>query len=303
MSKLPILVLAFNRADHVAEAMTAIREYKPERLYLECDGPRANKQGEIEAVEATRKAMLDAVDWPCEVQTLFREENLGCANAVYNAINWFFEKEEWGVIIEDDIVVSSDFFKLCEILLPYYAQDDRIMHISSENYSQKYTKSSSYTFNKQMYCWGWATWKRAWKKMDMNMVQWPSFRILSLIKYEGIMGCISHWLYWKKTYANLQNSSSWATRWSFTIFSNEDYICIVPKVNLSKNIGITSGGTHYSKNQVDPYKNLKVGELVFPIQHPNRIKLDRRQLFYDFRENYRLKWYGVINRIQRLLVH
>ena len=132
--KVPILVLAFNRADHVEQAMLAIKEYKPERLYLECDGPRVHKQGEKEAVEATRKAMLDAIDWPCEVRTLFRQENLGCANAVYGAITWFFEQEEYGVIIEDDVVVGQDFFRLCEILLPRYKNDERVMEISAENH-------------------------------------------------------------------------------------------------------------------------------------------------------------------------
>ena len=131
MRKLPILVLAFNRADHVREAMKSIREYKPERLYLECDGARQNKTGEKDAVEETRQAMLDAVDWPCEVKTLFRDENLGCAQAVYGAISWFFKNEKWGVIIEDDVIVGQDFFRLCEDLLPRYENEERIMEISN----------------------------------------------------------------------------------------------------------------------------------------------------------------------------
>ena len=142
--KVPILVLAFNRADHVEQAMLAIKEYKPERLYLECDGPRVHKQGEKEAVEATRKAMLDAIDWPCEVRTLFRQENLGCANAVYGAITWFFEQEEYGVIIEDDVVVGQDFFRLCEILLPRYKNDERVMEISEENHYPNQQNENTY---------------------------------------------------------------------------------------------------------------------------------------------------------------
>ena len=50
MTKIPILVTAFNRPDHVTVAMKTIREYKPEKLYLECDGPRSTKVGEYEAV-------------------------------------------------------------------------------------------------------------------------------------------------------------------------------------------------------------------------------------------------------------
>ena len=111
-NNIPILVLAFNRADHVVEAMKAIKVYQPKRLYLECDGPRKAKEGEQEAVEATRKAMLDSIDWPCEIKTLFREENMGCAHAVNDAITWFFRHEEYGIICEDDIILSPDFFSI-----------------------------------------------------------------------------------------------------------------------------------------------------------------------------------------------
>lgn len=43
LNKNPILLLAFNRADHVIKSMKAIREYRLERRYLECDGPRPDR--------------------------------------------------------------------------------------------------------------------------------------------------------------------------------------------------------------------------------------------------------------------
>ena len=164
MSKIPILILAFNRADHVAQAMKAISEYKPERLYLECDGPRAHKKGERDAVELTRKTMLDAIDWPCDVKTLFREENLGCANAVYGAISWFFENEEYGAIVEDDMLIGKDFFLLCEDLLPRYANENRIMSIQAMNKSHRSDIPNTYVYSWRGGCWGWASWRRAWIK-------------------------------------------------------------------------------------------------------------------------------------------
>ena len=70
--KVPILVLAFNRADHVEQAMLAIKEYKPERLYLECDGPRMHKQGEKEAVEATRKVVKENCATGTKKKTVYK---------------------------------------------------------------------------------------------------------------------------------------------------------------------------------------------------------------------------------------
>ena len=197
--KVPVLVLAFNRADHVAKAMEAIREYKPDRLYLECDGAREHKIGEKDAVELTRKTMLEMVDWQCEVKTLFREENLGCANAVYGAITWFFEQEEWGVIIEDDVVVGQDFFRLCEELLPRYKNEDRVMTISAETRSPNADCQFSYHYSYDFKCWGWATWSRAWKNMDMKMSLWPAVSYYKAIKTFGLFKGIVQNHYWSNT--------------------------------------------------------------------------------------------------------
>ena len=188
MNKVPILVLAFNRADHVSEAMKAIRDYQPDRLYLECDGPREAKEGEEEKVKATRKAMLDAVDWPCEVKTLFREQNMGCAHAVNDAITWFFENEEYGIICEDDIILGQDFFKFCEIILPRYAKEERIMSISAQNRSMRNDINNTYVYSYNYDCWGWASWRRAWNKMDMSMSRMPEITRSAMIRRYGLIG-------------------------------------------------------------------------------------------------------------------
>ena len=87
MKKVPILLLVFNRKDNALQMFESVKQYKPDILYIAADGPRAHKQGEKQACDETRQALLDAVDWHCEVKTLFREENLGCAKAVYGSIS------------------------------------------------------------------------------------------------------------------------------------------------------------------------------------------------------------------------
>ena len=130
--KTPILFLIFDRKDVTVEAFKKIREYRPDRLFIAADGPRQHKEGENERCEATRNAILEMIDWECDVKTLFRKENLGCANVVNSAINWFFENVEWGAIIEDDVIVSPDFYKMCEIVMPKYAADSRVMMVTSQ---------------------------------------------------------------------------------------------------------------------------------------------------------------------------
>lgn len=289
--KLPVLVLAFNRADHVEQAMKAIQEYKPERLYLECDGARKHKNGEQEAVEATRKAMLSMVDWPCEVKTLFREENMGCAHAVFDAISWFFKHEEYGIIVEDDIVLSQDFFKLCEDLLPRYKDVDKIMEISAQNRSYRTDIPNSYVYSLCYHCWGWATWKRAWKKMDMEMSAVKDLSVSKLITKFGIFQGLMMYKYFKDAYNNLATFNSWATRWFLSIYDN-DGLVICPGVNLAINIGM-DGGAHYEKGDENPFAKLKCGKISWPLQYNDIVKQDKKQKLFDIMEFYHVRYIGL----------
>jgi len=296
--KVPVLVMAFNRADHVEKAMEAVRKYRPDRLYLECDGQRPHKPGEKEAVEAARRVMLGAVDWPCEVKTLFREENLGCAKAVSGAITWFLGQEEYGVIIEDDVVVGQDFFRLCEDLLPRYRNEERIMEISAENHYPEPQHADTYYYTLDIRCWGWATWARAWKHMDMTMSKWPEQTPLKLVrKWGAFRGCMIYY-YWSQTYKNIQTSTSWATRWAFSIFADNG-LCIIPADNLAVNIGM-DGGAHYEKGDVNPYAHLQIGRVDFPLKYNDRIQPDRRQMMLGRKDFFRVRMIGLRKKVRKL---
>lgn len=300
MNKLPILVLAFNRADHVVKAMKAIREYKPNKLYLECDGPRLHKLGEKEAVEAARKAMLDAVDWPCEVKTLFRECNLGCAKGVNDAINWFFKHEEFGIIIEDDIILSPDFFKLCEDLLPRYKDEEKIMQISARNTSCRTDKSNTYVYAQCFHCWGWATWRRAWEKMDMSMSAADRISTSFLIKRLGLFRGVMMKALFLDGKKHLSTFSSWATRWYLSILDN-DALVICPGVNLALNIGLDNG-THFDAIDAKrPGCDLKLGYIDWPLVYDDSFVIDRKQKMKDSVFYFKNRMFGIIKMIWTLI--
>lgn len=300
MKKIPVLLLVFNRKDNAMQMFEAVRIYQPEYLYIAADGPRPHKQGEEKTCQETRQALLDAVDWPCEVKTLFREKNLGCAKAVYSAISWFFENEEWGVIIEDDIILHQDFFRMCEELLPMYADDDRIQQITSQYYGKHRESSNTYTFQRKPFIWGWATWRRSWQNyMDMEMQKYPAFRFWRLIPIYGLFQTMMMYHYWSSIWKNLKTSTSWATRWHFAAVANE-LLSICPQSNLGVNIGCTGqGGTHYKAGDINPYAWLKLGQLSFPIVHPQEVKLNLEQVAIDNSDFKRIKIIGAKQKLRK----
>lgn len=292
---MPILLLAFNRPQIVQKAIEPIREYQPSKLYLACDGARSNIIGEDKLVVATQNVMLQAVSWPCEVKTLFREKNKGCAHAVYEAITWFLENEEFGIIIEDDVVVGQDFFKLCEDLLPRYAREERIMEISAENHSFRNDINNSYVYSHNFLCWGWATWRRAWRKMDMEMKAAPKLSSGYLIKRLGLFRGLMMKRYFMYGFKHLDSFNSWATRWYLSILGY-DGLVISPGVNLAVNIGFKEG-THYGGKEAHPYAELKIGGIEWPLVYNDNLKPDMVQKTYDSKDFLRIKMLGLRKRL------
>ena len=112
MFNIPILFVFFNRKDIAMQSFERIKAIRPSTLYLAQDGARQDRgMEEKEVIKELRQSIIDSIDWDCDVHTRFIEYNLGCANGVKTAIDWMFETEQYGIILEDDCVVGDSFFK------------------------------------------------------------------------------------------------------------------------------------------------------------------------------------------------
>ena len=65
------------------------------------------------------------INWECKVFTNFSEENQGCKLAVTRGIDWFFDNEDEGIILEDDCLPNIYFYEFCKVLLEKYRNDNR----------------------------------------------------------------------------------------------------------------------------------------------------------------------------------
>jgi hypothetical protein len=238
----PVLLLIFNRPDETAQSFAGIRRVRPPRLYIAADGPRANRPGEEELCMQTRR-IIDAVDWPCTVKTLFRKRNLGCAKGVSTAISWFFQHEEEGIILEDDIVTHPDFFSFCELMLERYRHDERVMHISGMNMQFGIKRGeASYYFSEIMHCWGWASWRRAWQKFDYSMPGLAGFMSRDLAKKFASPDTVAHFRTMLQLVRN-NTIDTWDTRWHYSIW-HAGGLCLQSNINMVKNIGFSASATH-----------------------------------------------------------
>ncbi len=252
-----VLLLVFNRPDYFRQLIDALSMARPIRVYIAADGPRAGNTSDQEKCAQTRE-LIKLIDWPAQIYTRLLDENFGCAKAVSSAITWFFEHEPEGIILEDDCIPGSDFFRYCAQMLELYRERDEVMHISGSNlgapavvFGQEY-----HGFSSLPQIWGWATWRRAWVyyRLDLKESEIPSS---FAFRRRGI--ALPHAHAMRKTFIKVARGriKTWDYQWVMWILVRNG-ICIIPRENLVKNIGFGADSSHTSDIN-SPLANITVG--------------------------------------------
>jgi hypothetical protein len=271
--KTPVVLIIFRRPDKTLQILEKIRQVKPSKLFVICDAPRPEKPDECEKCEKSR-AIIDTIDWDCEVIKNYAETNLGSFRRIPSGLDWVFDQVEEAIILEDDCLPEITFFRFCEELLEYYRNDQRIMAISGDNFQLGNQKTQdSYYFSRYTHSWGWATWKRAWKHFDLEMKAWSKVRDQQLLKL--ILDSDRDVKYWTSILQDVYDAKikAWDYRWTFTTWL-QNGLTILPNVNLISNIGFGEGATHTTSTK-NPFINLPTQSMTFPLKHPEFIIRDR----------------------------
>ncbi len=275
--KTPILYLVFNRLDLVEKSFAKIKDAKPQVLFVAADGPRADEIEDERKCYEVRNYVKENIDWQCEVHYFFRERNLGCGLAVSEAISWFFEHVEEGIILEDDCLPDSSFFPFCEELLNRYRGNKDVYHISGSNW-QKGNKrgDADYYFSHIPGIWGWATWSDRWAdyKFDIfkNKENWQKLNK----RLPKITNSKEERNFHLNCFEECRDNKldTWDYQWRFLIFLKKG-LCVFPNKNLISNIGHREDGTH-TLDRAHWRANLKPEKMSFPLTHPNKLRVNRK---------------------------
>lgn len=267
----PVALIIFNRPDTTARVFKEIAKARPPKLLIVADGPRPTKSGEAERCQQAR-AIVEKVDWKCEVLTNYAETNLGCKVRVATGIDWIFEQVEEAIILEDDCLPDPSFFRFCEEMLARYRHNERVGMISGGNLQFGHQRgTASYYFSRYTHIWGWATWRRAWQHYDREITQWPAFRdegwLDTMFRTQGERD------YWRHSFDAVHNGSldTWDCSWTFTSLI-KGMLQVVPNVNLISNIGFGPDATH--THVVGIHAEMPTQAMRFPLKHPNFVLAD-----------------------------
>jgi len=272
----PILFIIFRRKDTALQVIDAIAKVKPEKLYISQDGPR-NKKEEKDVLE-TREAVLSRINWDCKLTFWEHKKNLGLKKHIPEAFDRFFEKEEYGIYLEDDTLPCEDFFYFQRELLEKYKNDKRIFSINGTNFYPELVRSKeSYYLSKIGDIWGFGLWRRSWNLYDVNLSNFPSIK--NNDAYKNYFFSSKYRFYLETFWKAIKDGKldSWAMQLIFSAVKNGMYF-ITPKNNLVNNVGINRSASDVS---IQRYYH-SFGKIL-PIDHPLLLRYRRENdlLYFD----------------------
>lgn len=282
----PVLFLVFNRPDNTQRVFQKIKAARPARLYVSADGPRADRPDDVALCKEVRNIVSD-IGWDCEVKTVFNEENKGCKIAVSSAIDWFFDQEEEGIILEDDCLPAASFFFFCDLMLEKYRTDQSIFCITGSNAQKGIQRGvASYYFSQLANIWGWASWKRVWKRYDRELSGFEEEDAQHFLEENFADPILRD--YWLNTFQRLKKGEvdTWDQQFQFLTFF-EKGLCITPNTNLISNIGFGKQATH-TVEPLDHSAMQPLGEIQDVI-HPDEIIPDKEADYFLFSREFKLE--------------
>lgn len=258
----PVVLFTFNRPALVEKQLWMLRKIRPKKIFYVSDAARREKPGEEQLVLQSRK-LSEEIDWECELDRIYADENMGCDRRIVSALDYVFSVVDQAIILEDDCLPCVDFFRFCQEVLEKYAADPGIMYISGSKWVPQYPMEYSYGFSYNTGTWGWATWRRAWQEWHWDKVEWEEKKNGWL---KGVYSCKyrKNWIKDVERYI-ASGVVPWDYVWRFCVGKR---LSIFPAVNLIENIGFGEDATH-TKGDAYGY-DAATGELR-EITHPAEI--------------------------------
>jgi len=271
-----VLLITYKRLDTTEKVFEAIRQAKPPRFYIASN--IGKDEVGIQEVNKVRDFLEKNIDWDCKVYKLFRNEHLSAKDSISGAIEWFFQNEKMGIILEDDCLPSQSFFFFCQKLLNKYSDDMRVWHIGgcSTLNEEMLLNEDSYYFSKFNHIWGWAGWADRWKMYDSNVSLFKEFLDNGFI--ENVTKNKLLQKFWINNFKSVYEKrvDTWDYQWYFTTWSNGG-ISIIPTVNLISNLGFGADATHTSDSN-SKLSNMAKKEIDLDLIDP---KIIMPNIIYD----------------------
>jgi hypothetical protein len=243
----PVLIVTFARPEGLKKLLEVSYASGAREIYVAIDGPK----NEVVAIQqvAIMKLIKDFETVKnLELKVWQRDKNLGAAVSVVTAVDWFFQNVSAGLIFEDDLIPSVDFFEFANSGLEKYEHNEEVWLISGSRMNPVIQNKITNDWSHYPMIWGWGTWKSRWSVMKSAFSSEDNFTNTHFFSPRTN--------FWKV--GAIRAKSGMVDAWDMPLAYfqwRHSKFSVIPPVNLVTNVGFDSAATHTSGDH-------------FPLNHP-----------------------------------
>ena len=243
---IPVLILCFARLDTLQQTLESILKQPHGAIYISCDGPSsAYKQECAEVRDYTTELLRMGV-----IQNLrLSDINEGTLIGVSKGIDWFFDQETIGVIIEDDLVLEPRLLEAVEISSTSLAAGNVISVGLFNRVPIKYISNNDLIVRRSNFvisC-GWVTTREEWNNRITtfrSVNYWKLF--VSMFGAIGPSSAAYHIWHYRDQLRQEKTDvreCNWDDLWQLNCFLKNKSVAVFNR-NLITNIGNDERATH-----------------------------------------------------------
>ena len=237
----PIILFVYNRPFHTKLVIDALLKNELANrtpLIIYSDG--AKREYHVEAVRNVRE-IIHKIKGFANIEIIERKINIGLADSIISGVDEVLNKYDQTIVLEDDLITSPFFLQYMNDALRLYSDREKVASVHGYCYPVQRQMPDTF-FLKGADCWGWGTWKRAWKTFERNpLVLLSQLAKNNRIKQFDYDGTVNNYKMLRKQAAG--KIDSWAIRWHASCFL-QNMFTLYPGKSLIKNIGNDQTGTH-----------------------------------------------------------
>lgn len=282
----PIVLFIYNRPGHTEQTLNALMANDladQSVLYVFADGPTKNASAQdLQKIAKTRE-LVKSKNWCKEIVMIEKTFNEGLADSIVKGVTEVLKKHSKVIVLEDDLITGKGFLKYMNSALTLYENENKVMHISGYMYPVNTGEADGTFFCNILSCWGWGTWARAWKCLELD----PGIHLsrLRTFKEQQDFNIKGNADFLSQLTANANGHiNTWAVKWYASWKLSGGY-SLFPTHSLVRNIGHDGTGVNCIENS---WFDVTIKNRI-PVR---KIKIKENQFIKKRIDNYYRKIFG-----------
>lgn len=264
----PICLFVYNKhhiINKVLRSISTCKNFKKHKVFIFSDN--CKNENDLKNVNKLRENLSKFERKNKNVTIFFRKKNFGLKKNITQGITQIISKYKKVIVLEDDLLLSNDFFDFMEANLVLYKKNRNILSIcgySPSNLFKKKKNPFDNFFSHTPCSWGWGTWEDRWRLFKDNY----NIKDRNLESIKKIFSLSTLENFYSFLDINLKKKDLWAANWTYVCLKNKLFNSY-PIISKISNIGFDGTGQRgYSSkykqklNKINLRKKIKLKKIV-----------------------------------------